>query len=145
VFNILIDNTDDHEKNHALLIENPSKHGQLRLAPAYDVLPTNSGQGMQEFVCGAAGRDSTLDNAMSQCDAFGLRADEAAAEVASVIGVVDGWQQHFQAAGVSVKDIASLAVHIDSVALLEQRRGFEPARYSNATRSRRKASPFGGA
>lgn len=45
VFNILMDNTDDHEKNHALLVAHPFEHGRLKLAPAYDVLPTNSGQG----------------------------------------------------------------------------------------------------
>ena len=65
VFNILVDNTDDHEKNHSLLVVNPFGNGRLKLAPAYDVLPTNSGQGYQEFICGALGRDSTLDNAMS--------------------------------------------------------------------------------
>ena len=72
VFNILVDNTDDHEKNHALLVVDPTAHGRLRLAPAYDVLPTNSGQGYQEFICGADGQASTLVNAMSQCEAFGL-------------------------------------------------------------------------
>lgn len=45
VFNILVDNTDDHEKNHALLVVNPFANGRLRLAPAYDVLPSQSGQG----------------------------------------------------------------------------------------------------
>src|SRR5262249_44722464 len=56
VFNILLDNTDDHEKNHSLLVTNPLGNGRLKLAPAYDVLPTNSGQGYQEFICGAHGR-----------------------------------------------------------------------------------------
>ena len=45
VFNILIDNTDDHEKNHSLLAPEPMRHGRYTLAPAYDVLPSNSGQG----------------------------------------------------------------------------------------------------
>ena len=45
VFNILIDITDDHEKNHALQLTEPSRFGRMRLAPAYDVLPTNSGKG----------------------------------------------------------------------------------------------------
>ena len=41
VFNILVDNTDDHEKNHALSVVDPTAHGRLRLAlaPGYDVLP----------------------------------------------------------------------------------------------------------
>jgi len=48
VFNILIDNTDDHEKNHTLMVVAPTRQGKYRLAPAYDVLTTNSGQGYQE-------------------------------------------------------------------------------------------------
>jgi serine/threonine-protein kinase HipA len=31
VFNILIDNTNDHEKNHSLLVVSPFQHGRLRL------------------------------------------------------------------------------------------------------------------
>ena len=78
VFNILMDNTDDHEKNHSLLVVAPFQHGRFRLAPAYDLLPTHSGHGYQEFICGKQGRESTLDNAMSECDAFGLKPAEAA-------------------------------------------------------------------
>ena len=37
VFNILIDNTDDHEKNHALVATDAQ---QYRLSPAYDLVPT---------------------------------------------------------------------------------------------------------
>ena len=71
VFNILIDNTDDHEKNHTLMVVEPRRQGRYRLAPAYDVLTTNSGQGYQEFIVGTDQRDSTLANAMSQCELFG--------------------------------------------------------------------------
>lgn len=142
VFNILVDNTDDHEKNHSLLVMNPFANGRLALAPAYDVLPTNSGQGYQEFICGAQGRDSTLDNAMSQCDAFGLLPAEAAAEVAAVIEVVNGWQQHFAQAGVSERDIASLAERLDGDALRSQRSGFDPARYRAAPARRKRPGPF---
>jgi serine/threonine-protein kinase HipA len=142
VFNILVDNTDDHEKNHALLVVNPFDNGRLTLAPAYDVLPTGSGQGYQEFICGAEGRDSTLENAMSQCDAFGLLPAQAAAEVASVIEVVDAWQAHFAQAGVTARDIASLAQRIDGEQLLAQRTGFDPARFRPAPGKKKRTSPF---
>lgn len=142
VFNILIDNTDDHEKNHALLVVQPQAHGRLKLAPAYDVLPTNSGQGYQEFICGAQGRESTLDNAMSQCEAFGLLTEQAAAEVARVIEVVNGWQAHFAQQGVTARDLRSLAERIDGQALLGQRMGFEPARHESVpARKVRKVRP----
>lgn len=132
VFNILIDNTDDHEKNHALLVVNPYDNGRLRLAPAYDVLPTHSGQGYQEFICGAEGRESTLDNAMSECGAFGLQPEEAAQEVATVIGVVNTWRKHFVQIGVTAGDLEHLAAFIDGDVLLAQRRGFDPRRYARA-------------
>jgi serine/threonine-protein kinase HipA len=142
VFNILVDNTDDHEKNHALLVVNPFANGRLKLAPAYDVLPTNSGQGHQEFICGDEGRESTLENAMSQCDAFGLSPAEAAAEVVTVIAVVNTWKEHFAQAGVTARDIASLAERIDGDVLLGQRSGFSPALYQPSPTKRKRASPF---
>ena len=141
VFNILVDNTDDHEKNHSLLVMNPFANGRLKLAPAYDVLPTNSGQGYQELICGAQGRDSTLENAMSQCDAFGLLPTEAAAEVATVIDAVNTWQEHFAQAGVTALDIASLAERIDGEELLSQRIGFDPAQFQTSPAKRKRPSP----
>lgn len=142
VFNILVDNTDDHEKNHSLLVVNPLENGRLKLAPAYDILPTNSGQGFQEFICGAWGRDSTLENAMSQCDAFGLLPSEAGAEVGAVIAVVNTWQEHFAQTGVTASDIANLAERIDGEALLRQRVGFDQARFQTSPTKRKRPSPF---
>lgn len=124
VFNILIDNTDDHEKNHALLVTEPLRQGRLRLAPAFDVLPTNSGQGHQEFIVGLEDQDSTLANAMSQCALFGFTKQAAEAEVRRVIAVVDGWQTHFKACGVTDPDVASLAERIDGSELLAMRQNF---------------------
>ncbi len=142
VFNILMDNTDDHEKNHSLLVVNPFANGRLKLAPAYDMLPTNSGQGVQEFVCGADGRDSTLNNAMSQCAAFGLLPAQAASEVARVINVVNSWRSHFVQVGVTVRDITSLAERIDGATLLVQRTGFDPSRFQSLPARRKRPGPF---
>ena len=141
VFNILIDNTDDHEKNHALQVVAPTLQGRYRLAPAYDVLPTNSGAGYQEFIVGADQRDSTLSNAMSQCELFGYTPTQAATEVIRVIGVVDGWRDHFAACGVTNPDLESLATRIDGERLLGQRRSFNPAGYATRSSPKRR-SPF---
>ena len=142
VFNILIDNTDDHEKNHALMVVAPTKQGRYRLAPAYDVLTTNSGQGYQEFIVGTAQRDSTLSNAMSQCELFAYSPVQAAAEVMRVIAVVNGWRQHFAACGVSAADLNSLAERIDGEPLLDQRQSFKPADHASPARAPRRKSPF---
>ena len=141
VFNILIDNTDDHEKNHALQVVAPTRQGRYRLAPAYDILTTNSGQGYQEFIVGAAQRDSTLSNAMSQCELFGYTPAQAAAEVVRVTRAVDGWRKHFAACGVTKSDLESLAERIDGGPLRGQRRAFNPADYAT-TRAPKRPSPF---
>jgi serine/threonine-protein kinase HipA len=139
IFNILIDNTDDHEKNHSLLFMPGTRTGKLHLAPAYDLLPTNSGQGHQEFVVGADGRDSTLINAMSQCALFGLEGAQAAKEVLAVIAVIDTWQEHFNASGVTPPDMDDLADRIDGSELAAQRRDFSAASYLKpAPRPRRR-------
>lgn len=139
VFNILIDNTDDHEKNHSLMVVAPTKQGKYRLAPTYDVLTSNSGQGYQEFIVGTDLRDSTLTNAMSQCELFGYTPAQAATEVVRVIQVVDGWREHFAACGVSPADLDSLAERIDGAQLREQRQTFSPADYASSARTKRKS------
>jgi serine/threonine-protein kinase HipA len=140
VFNILIDNTDDHEKNHSLVYLPATRAGNLYLAPAYDVLPTNSGQGRQEFTVGAEGRESSLSNAMSQCALFGLSNEAAADAIVQIISVVDGWKDHFDACGVTGADIDNLSDRIDGH-LLDLRRAFNPKDYA-ARSTRRRRKPF---
>jgi serine/threonine-protein kinase HipA len=140
VFNILIDNTDDHEKNHSLVYLPATRAGKLYLAPAYDVLPTNSGQGRQEFTVGAQGRESSLSNAMSQCALFGLSNEAAADAIVQIISVVDGWKDHFDACGVTGADIDNLSDRIDGH-LLDLRRAFTPKDHA-ARSTRRRRRPF---
>lgn len=56
VFNILIDNTDDHEKNHVLLVDDAQ---QYELSPAFDVLPSGQALGYQQMRVGTREADST--------------------------------------------------------------------------------------
>jgi serine/threonine-protein kinase HipA len=118
VFNILIDNTDDHEKNHALLRQ---ADGTYALSPAFDVLPAAQGLGVQAMDVGERGTESSIDNAMSQAAAFGLRRDAAMKIVSAIAGVVDQWKEHFQAAGVRDVDIQMLEQYIDGANLGRQR------------------------
>jgi serine/threonine-protein kinase HipA len=141
VFNILIDNTDDHEKNHALQVTAPRQQGRYRLAPAYDILPTNSGQGHQEFIVGTDQRDSTLANAMSQCELFGYTPAQAATEIVRIISVVNRWRDHFAACGVTESDLNSLAERIDGDRLLGERKEFSPTRFP-ISRGRKRRRPF---
>jgi serine/threonine-protein kinase HipA len=124
------------------LVVSPFQHGRLRLAPAYDLLPTHSGQGYQEFICGKQGRDSTLDNALSECDAFGLTPAEAAAEIVRVVEVVNTWKLHFAQVGVSPRDIENLAQQIDGDFLLNQRTEFKPERFISIPSKKLRKGPF---
>jgi serine/threonine-protein kinase HipA len=144
VFNILIDNTDDHEKNHALLMDQPQGNRHLRLAPAYDVLPGNSGQGRQEFRCGQEGFESTLSNAISECAMFGLTGKEALAEVKVVVDVVNAWKEHFRVIGVCDADIQTLSQTIDGPSLLEQRCNWAALDLKSNRTSRKGRGPFQG-
>ncbi|WP_157272042.1 type II toxin-antitoxin system HipA family toxin [Azohydromonas aeria] len=121
VFNILIDNTDDHEKNHALLM---TDSGDFELSPAFDVLPSGQALGYQQMRVGADAADSTLDNALSECGQFGLKRAQAVEQIKQVCAAVAGWRVHFAQAGVSAADIESLAAQIDRPFLLQQRRAF---------------------
>jgi serine/threonine-protein kinase HipA len=125
VFNILIDNTDDHEKNHALLMQD---NGQYELSPAYDVVPSAQGLGQQQFRVGAQQADATIDNALSEAASFGLTPAQAHDEVRTVVDVVAGWRKHFAETGVSARDIEAFGAHIDRPFLLEQRRHWESKR-----------------
>lgn len=126
VFNILMDNTDDHEKNHALLRQ---ADGHYRLSPAFDVVPSAQGLGYQAMLVGDQATESTLLNALSQARQFGLKADAARAVVTEVSAAVAGWKDAFTAHGVTGRDIDLLAQYIDSERLRLQREGFTAHRH----------------
>ena len=121
VFNILIDNNDDHEKNHVVQMDDT---GCYSLSPAFDLLPTGQALGFQQMRVGAQGTESTLENAISEHRLFGLTYDEAAAEIARVTRCVEGWAAHFKATGVSDSDLTQLIAQIDRPFLREQRRAW---------------------
>ena len=118
VFNILIDNTDDHEKNHALVLDAAQRYW---LAPAFDVLPYGQALGYQQMRVGRDGAVSTLANALSEHRSFVFTLPRAQQVVAEVANVVNGWQAHFKKAGVSKQDLGLVRQHIDRAFLREQR------------------------
>lgn len=124
VFNILIGNTDDHEKNHSLIVRTHGKTVDIELSPAYDILPTNSGDTDHQFLISYDSAEPTLANALSICSEFDLEPKKAAKEIASLIQVVGNWQMHFKDAGVTDSDIEELRGWIDTEFLLNERKSF---------------------
>ncbi|ART61449.1 hypothetical protein CBP36_21005 (plasmid) [Acidovorax carolinensis] len=123
VFNILMDNTDDHEKNHAFV---RASDGYYDLSPAYDVVPSVQGLGQQQLRVGKDEAASSVENALSQVEAFGLKKDAAVEVVKRVAAGVDGWKVFFQRQGVVAQDLENMAQYIDGPVLQTQRSEFLP-------------------
>lgn len=118
VFNILIDNTDDHEKNHALL---RGDDGFYALSPAFDVLPAAQGLGHQQMRVGAQGHEASIANALSEARAFGLTDAVARQTVAEIAGQVAQWQVLFRSLNVRGADVDVLAQYLEGAHLTQQR------------------------
>ena len=121
VFNILMDNTDDHERNHALCL---GFDGYYALSPAYDVVPSLQKLGYQALIVGASGSESTLENALFHLSEFGIKKPRAQELIRQVARTVDQWQQHFARLGVCETDMELLRSSIDRDALRLQRKAY---------------------
>lgn len=109
VFNILVNNNDDHLRNHGFMLD-PFGRG-YRLAPLYDVVPC-PGLAHERFLhlgVGLEGRLATLVNAMSRHAVFGLTQRDALEDIVRISSIVREWRVYFEAAGVSARDMARVA------------------------------------
>jgi len=91
IFNILIGNTDDHAKNHALFWDGRF----VRLTPAYDIciMPRVGQTASQAMVVGEQGNQSTLANALTSCRRFGVDQNEARQMVEEIeTAIREHWQ-----------------------------------------------------
>ncbi|MGQ0429048.1 MAG: type II toxin-antitoxin system HipA family toxin [Gammaproteobacteria bacterium] len=108
VFNILIGNSDDHLRNHAVIDFGDG----FRLSPLFDVapMPAAGGQRMQAIAVGREGRLATVTNALSEAGMFGLGEATARAEWQRLAKVVETeWQACFQDAEVSQRELGVVA------------------------------------
>ncbi|MGH8130427.1 MAG: type II toxin-antitoxin system HipA family toxin [Steroidobacteraceae bacterium] len=108
IFNILIGNTDDHLRNHAVI-----DFGEgLRLSPLFDVVPwpATGGERMQAIGVGHKGRLATVANALTDSGLFGLAGDAAKTEVRRLAQVVRQESQAcFRSAGVGKRALDIIA------------------------------------
>jgi len=110
VFNMLVRNTDDHPRNHGFLVDD----GKISLSPAYDIVPTPArfgvGTGFRlAMSVGKRGREATLENALSRSARYGLSKKHARTIVQHLLETVSGWREHFEACGVSRRQVEFLA------------------------------------
>lgn len=102
--NVLVNNDDDHLRNHGFLV---GAGAQLELTPAFDIVPRVVAPGItstrrQAIAVGSFGREGTLDNLLSHVAPFGLDVKEARDVLYDVAVVVrDHWRTCLERAGVS--------------------------------------------
>ncbi|MET3524539.1 type II toxin-antitoxin system HipA family toxin [Mesorhizobium abyssinicae] len=120
-FNIMIDNTDDHTKNHAFL---HTEDGWL-LSPAFDIPTQMNGLGQQAIQISPNSRflnDFSITHAMAAAPHFGMSKEDAQHEWNRVAGWIGRWQDIFSECGVAGVDIDYLGDILDSPTMLEHRR-----------------------
>lgn len=106
-FNMLVNNDDDHPRNTAMISDGRG----WRLSPAYDLVPKPvlSQERYLAMEVGTAGRRATRQNLVSQCQRFGLAAEEANAVIDHVRSIVQQrWHAIFREVGVSPTDCEAI-------------------------------------
>lgn len=101
VLNVLIENTDDHERNHSFLY----RDDQWRLSPAYDIQPQIQGIGYHQMRLGKEGYAPSVSNLLSESNRFMLKRKEAEQIMEDVVGQVRDWRAVFAREGVAPRDI----------------------------------------
>lgn len=109
VFNILVNNNDDHLRNHGFLWM-PEQNGWC-LSPLYDVvpMPVASRTRYLHLSVGEQGRLANLLNAMSRYGVFGLSRLEAEQIIERIALVTREWRTWFDRSGVSEQDMDYIA------------------------------------
>jgi serine/threonine-protein kinase HipA len=138
VFNILVSNTDDHPRNHGMLL---GPRG-WRLAPAFDMnpCPHDVGGGLHVLAINEQDHTGSLDIALSVANYFGLSSREANA-IAGEVGVaVASWREKAMAHRIpkpEIERLSSAFAHNDLDQALARRETCAP----KPARARRQKTP----
>ena len=85
IFNLLIDNSDDHLKNHGMLY---AGKGRYRLSPAFDIVPQLTNLGYQMLSIDGKTQESNLELAVQVAGHFDLSVDQAQSIIKEMAAVV---------------------------------------------------------
>jgi serine/threonine-protein kinase HipA len=125
LFNIFVNNDDDHLRNHGFVWD--ARLPGWRLSPLYDVMPrpSLSAERRLHLGVGPQGRLATLDNAFAGREMFTLSAEAAGESIARVWRIVREWKVYFEEYQVPVDQIERIAPafrHIDELSTPALRR-----------------------
>jgi serine/threonine-protein kinase HipA len=103
ILNVAVHNTDDHLKNVGFLKDEGAQ--TYRLSPLFDVV-TQEGSARHYLHIGAAGRESSFQNCLSEYRRFGLRSEAVARGILEhVREVVEQRQRYYAMAGMTAQEI----------------------------------------
>jgi serine/threonine-protein kinase HipA len=106
IFNILIDNTDDHERNQGFVHDGDRG---WRLSKGFDIASQLTNIGYQGMEVGTSGSEATLVNALSECNRFGIDNEEANALVEELIRGTEALGTVYRDAGVDPSRVEKAA------------------------------------
>lgn len=107
VFNILINNVDDHLNNHGFLHH---AHGQWKLAPAFDLNPfPDKERALKTWISEDAGDTASLAEAVAVAPLFGFTHGTESTALEEVKSAIGHWKSIARAIGMSAVDISSFA------------------------------------
>ncbi len=108
VFSILVSNTDDHLRNHGLLL--PDLKG-WRLSPAYDINPTPIDIKPRRLSLAIDEEDdrASLELALSVSERFGFSVENAKKIARDIATVTSKWRQEAKARGFKAQEIERMA------------------------------------
>lgn len=111
VFNILINNIDDHLNNHGFLHH---AHGQWKLAPAFDLNPfPDKERTLKTWISEDAGETASLAESVAVAPLFGFTQGAESAVLNEMRAAVAQWKITARAIGMSAADIDSFAPAFD--------------------------------
>ena len=107
IFNILINNVDDHLKNHGFL---HTTGDQWVLAPAFDLNPfPDKMRALKTWISQKSGEFASLDEALAISKSFELSNKEAKVILSEMRSIVSTWKSIAQNLGMHARDIDQYA------------------------------------
>ena len=107
IFNILINNVDDHLKNHGFL---HTTGDQWVLAPAFDLNPfPDKMRALKTWISQKSGEFASLDEALAISKSFELSNKEAKVILSEMRSIVSTWKSIAQNLGMNARDVDQYA------------------------------------
>jgi serine/threonine-protein kinase HipA len=107
IFNVLINNVDDHLKNHGFL---HTTGDQWVLAPAFDLNPfPDKMRALKTWISQKSGEVASSDEALAISKSFEISKGEAKAILSEMKAVISKWKSLAQTLGMNARDIEQYA------------------------------------